>query len=123
VQIGQFGDKSAIDENEPASIEVADHSAGIFGTRLGSAIRRVGQGFRLAHQRAQIGIFPLFDPPMRQPLFGENNESRLAPRRDRIVARQPAARLGKGLRQRRFRCGLDDGDLRVHAGTSSWYWA
>ena len=78
---------------------------------------------RLAHQRAQVGIFPFLDPPMRQTLFGEYVESRIAPRRDRVVAGQPIARLREGLCQRGFRRGLDDGDVRVHAGTSSRYCA
>ena len=91
--------------------------------RLGRGVGRTCQRLRLAHQRAQVGIFPLLDPPMRQTLFGEYFESRITPRRDRVVARQPVARLRKGLRKSGFRRGLDDGDFGVHAGTSSRYCA
>lgn len=60
---------------------------------------------------------------MRQALLGEDVKGGIPARRDRVIAGQPVARLRKSLRQRSFRRGLDDGDLRVHAGTSSWYWA
>jgi hypothetical protein len=91
--------------------------------RLGRGVGRTCQRLCLAHQRAQVGIFPFLDPPVRQTLFGEDVESRITPRRDRIVARQSIARLREGLSQRGFGRGLDDGDFRVHAGTSSRYCA
>jgi hypothetical protein len=73
------------------------------------------------HQRAQIGIFPLLNAPVRQALLGEQLKGCIAPRRDRVVTRQAIAHLRKRLRQCGLGRGLDDGDFGVHAGTSSWY--
>ena len=56
---------------------------------------------------------------MRQSFLREQVEGGGALRRNRIIAGQPRARLRIGLRQRGFRCGLDDGDFGVHAKTSS----
>ena len=119
VQVGKFRNKDAVDKHQPARIQIAQQSAGVPGTGFGRGIRRVGQRLGIAHQRAQVGIFPFLDAPMRQALFGEYVKGCAAPRRDRFVAGQPVAHLRKGLRQRGLRCCLDHGDFGVHAGTSS----
>jgi len=80
---------------------------------------RRGKRLGIAHQRAQVGVFPLLDAPVRQAGPGEHVEGGIAPRRDRIVAGQPPARLREGLRQRRLGVGLDGGDSSVHAAASS----
>ena len=62
------------------------------GARLGGRVGRAGERLGLAHQRAQIGVFPLLDPPVRQALRFEPAERRLAQRHDLAVARQLALR-------------------------------
>ena len=117
--VGQFGHESAIDKHQPARFDVGEQGAGRLGPRLGGGIGRRGERLGVAHQRAQVGVFPLLDAAMRQAGLGEHVERRRALRRDRAIAGQPPARLRKGLRQRGLRRGLDDGDFGVHAGTSS----
>ncbi len=117
--VGQFGDESAVDKHQPARFDVAEQGAGRLRPRLGGGIGRRCERLCVAHQRAQIGVFPVLDAAMRQAGLGEYVEGRRALRRDRATAGQPPARLRKSLRQRGLRRGLDDGDFGVHAGTSS----
>ena len=117
--VGQFGNEGAVDKNQPARFDIAEQGAGRFRPRFCGGIGRRRQRLCLAHQRAQIGVFPVLDAAMRQAGLGEHVEGRRALRRDRAIAGQPPARLRKGLRQRGLRRGLDDGDFGVHAGTSS----
>ena len=118
-QIGQFGNERAIDEDQAARLDIAKHRARRFGARLGRGVRRIGERLGIAHQRAQIGIFPLLDATMRQAFFGEHIEGGVALRGDSVAPRQCLAHEREGLRQRGFRRGLDRGDFGVHAKTSS----
>ena len=111
-EIGQFGDEGAVDEDQAAGLDIAEQCAGGFRPRLRRGVRRARQRLGIAHQRAQIGIFPLLDAAMRQAFFGEHIEGRLALRRNRVIAGQPRARLRKVLRQRGLGRGLDGGDSR-----------
>ncbi len=117
--IGQFRDKSAVDKNEAARLDIAERRARALGARLGGSVGRHGKRLGVAHQRAQIGIFPILDTPVRQTFFGEQVEGRRALGGDRIVAGQAAAHLREFMRQCGFGRGLDDGDFGVHAKTSS----
>ena len=92
----------------------------IFARALAAASGGLGERLGVAHQRAQIGIFPLFDAAMRQAFLGEHVEGRVALRGNRFVAGQTRARLREGVRQRGLRRGLDDASTSgVHAKTSS----
>ncbi len=117
--VGQFRDKGAVDKNQPPRFEIAGQRAGFLRQRLGRRIRRRRQRLGVAHQRAQIGIFPLLDPPMRQAGFGEQVECRLALRDNRLAARQIPPHLRKSLRQRGLGRRLDRGDVSAHAAASS----
>ena len=88
-EIGQFRHERAVDEDEPARLDIAEQLAGRLGARLRGRIGRGRQRLCLAHQRAQIGVFPFLDAAMRQALLGEQVERRLALRGDRVVAGQP----------------------------------
>jgi hypothetical protein len=120
-EIGQFRNKRAIDENQPPRLDIAQNCTGEFGTCLGRGIGRRGKRLGVAHQRAQIGIFPLLDAAVRQAFFGEHAEGSFTLGGNRLVAGKPRARLREFMRQRGLRRGLDDGDFGVHAKTSSWY--
>ena len=87
----------------------------VLAPRLGRGIGRARQRLCLAHQRAQVGVLPLLDAAMRQALLGEQVEGGRALRRDRVAARQPRARLGKGVRQSGLRRGLD------HLSRQPWH--
>ena len=108
-----------------ASIE-REHGAGVFGARLRGGVGRARERLGLAHQRAQVGVFPLLDAPVRQALGLEAAERGLAQRRDRARARQRALGRGEARRQRGLGRGLDRADSRrssqPHAA-SSWYCA
>ena len=91
--VGQFGDERAVDKHQPARFDVAEQGAGRLRPRLGGGIGRRRERLGVAHQRAQIGVFPVLDAPVRQAGLGEHVERRRALRRDRAIAGQPPARL------------------------------
>ena len=119
LKIGQFGHERAVNESEPPHLDVAEHAARGLGVRLIDRIRETRQRLRLAHQRAQVGIFPFLDAAVRETLFGEHIERGHALRGNFAIARQVTAGLGKGICQRAFRRGLDCGERSVHATASS----
>ena len=99
--VGQFRHERAVDEHEPAALDVADHGAGGFGARLGRGVGRARQWLRLAHQRAEVGVLPLLDAPMRQALADEQIEGGGALRGDGAVPGKPLPRVRIGVRQAR----------------------
>ena len=115
-EIGQFRHEGAVDQNDAAAFDGGERRAGILRARLGGRIRRRRERLRVAHQRAQVGVFPLLDPPVRQPGRLEALERGFA-RRDR--AGQLALRGGERRRQRGFSRRLDRPDLGVHDAISS----
>ena len=78
--------------------------------RIGHARERLG----VAHERAQVGIFPFLDAAVRQPFGLEPPESVFAQRSDRRRARKRALHHGEIRRQRGFGRSLDRADLGVH---------
>ncbi len=88
-----------------------------FAAASGGAGQRLG----VAHQRAQIGVFPLLDAPVRQALRLEPPERGLAQRHDLAVARQ--LRLGGRIafRERQLGGGLYGAEFGFHDyAASSW---
>src|SRR5215203_4688009 len=89
---------------------------------------RVGssrQGLRLADQRAEIGVFPLLDPAIRQADRLEAGSSGLAQRHDLAIARQLGLRGLISLAQRLFGMGFHAANFGIHDAStpSSWYCA
>ncbi len=104
--------------------------AGVLGARLGGGIGRARQRLGVAHQRAQIGVFPFLDAAMRQAFSGEHIERGLALRRDRTVAGQPSRACAKAcasavsaavLMTSGRPCIHSRASRRCHAAASSWY--
>ena len=84
VLIRPAGRQVTIRDHDAARIEVAKSGAGILQPREHVCIRTRREGLCLAHQHAQIGVFPFLDAAMRQAGRGEALERRLAqPRRAR----------------------------------------
>ena len=106
--VGQFRHERAVDKNNPQRLALVEQRAGALGARFGLRIGRGRERLCVAHQRAQIGIFPVLDPAMRQAFACEHVESGRPLLRDRLAAGQLRPRLRKRLRQRRLRRGFDD---------------
>ncbi len=113
-EIGKLGNESAVDEDDAAAFHIADRASGRFGARLGGGVGRRGQRLGLAHQRAQVGIFPFLDAPMRQSARIKAAESALAQGGDRPAARQLLLHRGKGIGERKLGRGLQGFDFDVH---------
>ena len=77
-EIGQFRHERAVDKDDAPAFDVGERRAGILGARLGRGIGRRRQRLGVAHQRAQVGVFPFLDPPVRQAGGLEALERRFA---------------------------------------------
>ncbi len=99
-QVRQLRHEGTVDEGELAAIDTGEDLARFLGSRLSRRIGWRRQRMGLAQQRAQIGVFPLLDAPMRQPTCVETLESVVAQRRHRALARQVRACRRKGRAQR-----------------------
>ncbi len=113
-EIGKLGDENAADENDPAAFHVADRARGGFGARLGGRIRRRGQRLGVAHQRAQVGIFPFLDAPVRQSAGIEAAESAVAQGGDRPAPGQLLFHRGKRIRERKLGRGFQGFHVDIH---------
>ena len=91
--VGQFRHEGAVDKDEPAGFAVAQERTRAPGAGFRLRIRRACERLCVPHQRAQVGIFPVFDTAMRQAFPSENVERGRALLRDRLAARQMRARL------------------------------
>ena len=127
----QFGDRNAriavlefapgrfiapVDDGDVMRVDAAEDRRDI-AFRLGAG--RARQRLRLAHQRAQVGVFPLLDAAMRQAFGVEAAEGVLAQGRDRALARQRGARRRKGVAQRLLGRGFRVAHFHVHQAASS----
>jgi hypothetical protein len=92
------------------------------GARLGGGVRRAGNGLCLPNERPQIGVFPLFDPPVRQAERVEPAERRVAERTNLAIARQLGLLGRVGLGQRQLRIGLHVADFGVHGASAASPW-
>ena len=90
-QIGEFRRKDAIDEDDSARLDRREHGHRLPGARLRRRIGRVRERLGIAHERAQVGIFPLLDPAVRQPFGFEAMEGSFAQRGHRSRAREARA--------------------------------
>ena len=113
-EIGQFRREGTIDEHDAAALDRGADGARVLGTRFRRRIGRVRERLGVAHERAQVGVFPLLDPPVRQAERFEAAERCLAQGRDPALARQ--LRLGgrERLRQGKLGIGLGRADFDVH---------
>ena len=106
VQFGKLRREHAVHQHQPAHALDRLQLHGRCSPLQRGRIRRRRQRQHLAHQRAQIGVFPVLDPPVRQArtLIGlERRASRLG---DLAGARQPVARDGEAVAQRASGLGL-----------------
>ena len=113
-EIGELRHEGAVDEDDRARLDRGEHGDRVLGARLRGRIGHARERLGIAHERAQVGIFPLLDPAVRQPFALEAPERILAQRRDRRRARKRALRHGEIRRQRGFGRSLDRADLDVH---------
>src|SRR5262249_33134725 len=112
----------ASDEDKPARLDRRRNAPGVLGMRLRCRIRRGGERLRVPHKRAQIGVFPLLDAEMRQPLLLELPERGLALRGERSSARQRRLARRETLDERGFGRRPDRMYVGVHGhAASSWY--
>ena len=121
-EVGQFRHEGAVDEHDAPRIHVADQLAGVLGARLGGRVRRAGERLRVADQRAEIGVFPLLDPPVRQAKRVEARGRGLAQRHDLAVARQLGLRGLVGIGQRLLGVGLHAAEFGVHDASAASPW-
>ena len=119
-EVGQFRHEGAVDQHDAPAFDGGERRAGILRARLRGRVRRRRQRLGVAHEGAQVGVFPFLDPPVRQPGDLEPLERGFAQRRG---ARQAALRRGEGGAQGRFSRGLDRPNVGVHDAISSVYCA
>ena len=113
-KIGEFRHEGAIDEHDRARLDRSERGDRLPGARLRGRIGHARERLGVAHERAQVGIFPLLDAAVRQPFGLEAPESIFAQRSDRRRARKRALHRGEIRRQRGFGRSLDRADLDVH---------
>ena len=90
-------------QKRAGGFDVAEDGAGRFRARFGAAASGgLAERLRVAHERAQVGVFPVLDAPVRQALAGEQHRTRRHADWQSRHAGQPRARLRKFVRQRRF---------------------
>ena len=116
LDVGELGHEGTVDEDQPAAIDLAQQMTRALGPQLGGGVRRSRQRLGVTHERAQVGVFPLLDAPVRQPLGIEVAERGLAQRRDAVTAGQPVLDGGECLRERLLGTGLHLADFGVHRG-------
>ena len=95
-KIGEFRHQGAVDEHDAARLNRGEHGERVFGARLRRRVGHGGERLGVAHERAQVGIFPFFDAAMGQPLRLETPERRLPARRNGVIG-QPATQCRKRL--------------------------
>ena len=107
---------AAVDDHDRVSLNAGQYGRdSAFRLCAGRTRQRLG----LAHQRAQIGIFPFLDTPVRQSAYVETLERFVAQPYDRALARQPIARRRIGSSEPLFGRGLDGAHVRRHHAASS----
>ncbi len=106
---------AAVDDGDVIRVDAGQDRRDV-AFRLGAG--RARQRLGLAHQRAQVGVFPFLDAAVRQTLGVETVERVLAQRRDRAFARQRVARGRKSSAQRLLGRGLRVAHFHVHQAAS-----
>ena len=100
VGLGQFWREHAVHQHQPAHARDRMQLQCGAGALQRRRIRRSRQRQHLAHQHAQIGVFPVLDPPMRQACALVSLERPLPDIGNLARARQPIARDGESVAQR-----------------------
>ena len=84
--VGQFRHERAVDENQPQRFDIAEQARRRSCARaLACASGGLGERLGVAHQRAQIGVFPVLDAAMRQAFARRRRR-----RRPRAPSRSPS---------------------------------
>ena len=107
---------AAVDDGDAIGVDAGQDRRDV-AFRL--CIGRAGQRLCLAHQRAQVGVFPFLDAPVRQAFGVETLERVVAQGRDRALAGQRAARRRKGAGKRLLGRGFRVAHFHVHHAASS----
>ena len=112
-EIGRLRHQVTVDEADLTGIEPGERRRAFQGGRSIRRRRPFGERGGLAHQAAQVGVFPLLDPAMRQAALGQEVERRLAQADDAGVARERRLHgrkarddglLGRGAHQLQLGC-------------------
>jgi hypothetical protein len=102
----------AIDQDQPPSFGYGKRCQRCLGALERGGIGSFSKRKHLAHQCAQISVFPFFDPPVRQTRALVVLERSLAHLRDRALARQPVARGREDIACRA--CGVGFCQCKIH---------
>ncbi len=113
-EIGELGHEGAVHKHDAAAFDRGERRAGVLGARLGGDVGDTGERLGIAHERAQIGVFPLLHAPVRQAGRLEALEGVLAQRRNRTGARKRGLHGSEIRRQPGLGRSLDRSDLGVH---------
>ena len=110
-KIGQVGHECAVNEHEPLRVKSGQKPFGLARARDRGGIRRPGERLGVAHQRAQIGVLPFLDAPVRQTVRLETAE-----RRGTLLgsSRQLAPCRSKGLGKPLLGRSSDRSDVGAH---------
>ena len=113
-EIGQLGDERAVDDHQAPEAESGQQAACVSRALLGFRIGRRRKRLGIPHQPPQVGIFPGFDPGMRQPGKHKMIECGGAHRGDIAAAGQALPRRRVDIDQTEFGLGPDGADASVH---------
>ena len=98
-EVGQFRHEGAVDQHDAPALDRGERRAGILGARLRGRVRRRRERLGVAHQRAQVGVFPFLDPAVRQPVVSNRlnavSRSRPCPRRAAPLRRRESRRSAR----------------------------
>ncbi len=98
--LGQFWRKYAVDQHQPTRAPDGVKLQGRARARQRRRVRRRRQRQHLAHQQAQIGVFPVLDAPVREANTLVSLECLPPVISDLACARQPILSDGEDIAQR-----------------------
>ena len=118
-EIGQFGNKCAVDDQEPPEAETCAQRTRLARGRVGGGIRPRRKRLGIAHQAPEVGVLPCLDTRMRQALRDEAIK-RIAPQRAGLTAaRQTGPGRSEQVGQADFGSGLHGSDLGIHGNQAA----
>ena len=86
IKVRAFGNECAIDQDQAAAVDARDDPAAAQAACLGIGVGRACQRLGVAHQHAQVGVFPVLEPPMRKSVGDEVPERGFAQGRGGKIA-------------------------------------